>query len=476
MNLVVSLIGRSNVGKSSLFNVLMKKKYVLVDCKRGTTKDRNYGFLKIKNSNFTIIDTAGIDLVPFRFFKKQLDNINLQNSLKNQMFYQTLFALKKSDLILFIVDAFSGIHKIDFDILKIIRFYEKNVFLVINKIDKVTKNYSSMLDFFQLGISKIFEVSLLHNNGVKKILNELTNYFHKNLFEKKDNISDKNITILENFFTKKKDNFLKISFIGKPNVGKSTFINSLVKENRTITDSLAGTTKGNTYIPYIWEDKNYLLIDTGGINRKKKKQDFIDYVSMLKTIHVIRDSQITVIVFDASSGICMQDLSLLNVVYKKSRAFVIIVNKWDLITENLQKKKFKYTIKQRLNFIKNYNIYYVSALKKINIKNFFSKINKIYLNSIRNFSPTELTKIINQAVLKHPIPSSKNNSLVVRLKYAHLGGRNPFVIVIHGNRTNFLSHSYKKYIKNYLQKILNIKETPVHLLFKNNNNPFFKKN
>lgn len=464
MTPIIALIGRTNVGKSSFFNFLTKSKIALIDCIPGTTRDRNYSFFYIKKNKFCLIDTAGIESI-------HIKNKNNKKNLNHKIYKQTLLAIKEANFIFFMVDIDFGLTNIEHFILNKIRLKEKKIFLLINKIDFLKKK-KNLLEFYDLGIKYTYKLSVMHKIGINFFLKDFYKFYKKEkifhqLKEKKENKIEKNFTN-KNILKK-----IQICIVGKSNVGKSTFINSIIKKDRMIIDHENDTTRGINYISITKNNKNYILVDTGGLKRKSKNNNFLEYISMIKTMNVIKESQVTVVVINAIIGICSKDLFIINHVLNTSQSFCIIVNKWDLVKKQ-NKKKIKNIIYQRLNFIKNNKIFFISSLLKIGLKKIFSLFYLIYKQSQKDFTPQFLTRIVSLAIKKHPIPMGVKGN-ITRLKYVHLGGKRPFIIVIHGTQTQNIEFSYKKYLVNFLQEKLNIPNTPIRLFFKNCYNPYIKK-
>lgn len=460
---IIALIGRTNVGKSSFFNLVTKSNMALVNSEPGTTRDRNRNHFYINKKKFILIDTAGISI-------SDHSKDPQKNLLYSKMYAQTILAIKEANFIFFMVDIKIGLTYTEHFILRKIRLENKKIFLLINKIDTLKKK-NDWIDFYDLGIDAVYKISTSHRRGIVYFLKKFYKFYEK--IEISNQEKKENSDIFQEKIKNKDSIGIKICMTGKTNVGKSSLINRIVKENRMIVHHQEHTTRGITYSFFNNYNNNYTLIDTGGLRRKTKRNNLLEHVSMLKVIQEIKNSHITIIVLDASCSICAQDLYILSFVYKTGKSFFIIVNKWDLI----QKKKcqeVKRNIFQRLNFIKNYKILFVSSLLNTGLKNFFKIANLIYLQSIKNFSTAYLTKIVILAIKKHPIPMGVKGK-AIRLKYAHLGGRNPFLIVIHGTKTQFLSPSYKKYLINFLQKTLQIPSTPIRLFFKNSYNPYHQK-
>ncbi|VFP81297.1 GTPase Der [Buchnera aphidicola (Cinara kochiana kochiana)] len=451
---IITLIGQSNVGKSSLFNLLIKSNNSLISKFHQTTRDMNSGYFSIKNHQFCIIDTAGID-----FFKKKETN----NIIKLESYKQTKIAIKRSNLIIFVVDAYIGITKLDDFILKKIRKFNKPIILLINKIDKINLN-DKIIDFYDFGIKNICKISVLHRIGIVNFLKKIyVLYKELNLNKLFDN-NQKNVSIS----TK-----IKVCFVGKPNSGKSTIVNKLLNYNRIITSSIPGTTRDIITESLIVNNIEYILTDTAGINKKNKKRTFLEYISEKKSFDIMKFNQIIIIVIDVYAGICAQDLSIINRIINSGFSFFILLNKWDLITSD-KKKIITSIVLNRLKFIKNIAIIKISALYKIGLKKIFKQINIIYKESLLTFSSSYLTNIVQQAVIQHPLSTGATGK-IIRLKYAHFVKQNPILIIIHGTQTQYISQTYKKYLVHFLQKELHIPNTPIKIFFKNNINPYIHK-
>ncbi|VFP78424.1 GTPase Der [Buchnera aphidicola (Cinara cuneomaculata)] len=450
----IALIGKPNVGKSSLFNLLVRSNCALISNISKTTRDLNYGYFLIKKYKFCIIDTAGIDFLYKRIKKKNIDI---------QSYQKTKIAIQQSNFIIFIVDAYTGITESDYFILQKIRKSNKPVILLINKIDRIN-TYDKIIDFFNFGIKNIYKISITHHIGISGFLKKIYCFWKtincKNLY-KVQCICNKNVN---------SNIKIKICLIGKPNVGKSTILNKLLKYDRMITSSVPGTTRDLITESVVHNNIEYIFTDTAGIQKKNKKKTFIEYISEKKSVDVIKFNQIVIVVIDAYIGICSRDLSIINIIVNSGYPFFILFNKWDLISFN-KKKIMKSIIFNRLKFIKNIIILYISALREIGLKRIFRQINLIYKESLKNFSASYLTNIINKATKNHPLSTGVTGK-VIRLKYAHCVQKNPILIVVHGTRTQYITSTYKKYLMRFLQKELHIPNTPIKIFFKNNINPY----
>uniref|UniRef100_A0A451DFW2 GTPase Der n=1 Tax=Buchnera aphidicola (Cinara pseudotsugae) TaxID=2518978 RepID=A0A451DFW2_9GAMM len=452
MILKITLVGRSNVGKSSIFNFLTQGNSSLVSSTLQTTRDRNYGFFFLKNRQFCIIDTAGVEYVE----KKEI--------IQTESYEQTKIAVHESDFLIFVVDAYTGIKNLDFFILNKIRKKNKPIFLLINKIDR-KNSHNNITDFYDFGITTICKISILHRIGISDFFKKIW-IFYKKFFK-----NDYNQKI--SYDSLKYKVCINVCFLGKPNSGKSSIINSLLNKNRIITSSIPGTTRDIVKESLCVKNIKYIFTDTAGIKKINKRNTFLEYISEKNSIRSIQCNQIIGIIVDSSIGICAQDLSIINTVIKSGKSFFIVLNKWDLIPLH-QKTKIKYFINDRLKFIKNITVIYVSALYKIGLNKILNQINIIYKESLKHFSTSYLTNVLNQAVLQHPLPSGITGK-VIRLKYAHFGNKNPIFIIIHGTQIKYIPLTYKKYLMHFFQRNLQIQNTPIKLFFKNSVNPYIHK-
>lgn len=448
----VVLIGRKNVGKSTLFNCLTKSRNALVANKPGLTRDRQYGYCKIEkfNQKIIIIDTAGLDIK--------------LNEIEKKSYEQTLIAIEESHLILFIVDAREGLMSQEFEIANKIRKYQKKIIVIINKIDGIS-DFSQIHDFYSLGFQKIKKISASHNQGINSLIMKYLIPWIYLEFGKEHikNFNNQHVKLIKEE--------IKIALIGRPNVGKSTLINSLLKKERMITCNIPGTTLDSISTPIKYNHKNYILIDTAGASRKNKKMNIIEKFSIVKTLHTIEKANIILLIIDASSKICNQDLSLSEFIINAGKGIVIVINKWDSLSE-LEKKEFKKRIKTKLKFLSFSRIHFISALYQQGIFELFKSVYEADKDSKRKINTSILTKTMHMAIKKHEPPILKGRR--IKLKYAHLGSSKPPKIIIHGNQVTYLSLPYKRYLINFFYKSLKIKGTPIQIEFKDNKNPYIK--
>ncbi|CAL4044112.1 ribosome biogenesis GTPase Der [Buchnera aphidicola] len=453
MQFTITIIGRLNVGKSTLFNKLTKTNNALIDSVPGLTRDRKYGEIFTKKEILSLIDTAGIITNP--------------KNIEIDILKQTMTAIKEANLILFIVDNKDGLMSEDKEIANKIRLYQKKTIIIVNKTEKTNANLASA-EFYSLGFKEIIPVSAMHNIGIDSLLNKYiipiaNKYILYNTKKSKISIyKEKNNTDYQL-------NPIKIAVLGKPNVGKSTLINTFLKEDRLITYKKPGTTRDAIWVSIKNARKNFVFIDTAGINKKNKKNDNINIITKNDTFKNIKHAHIILVIIDATENISDQDLSLCNSVLKIGRAIIIVFNKCDLLKKKI-KKEIKNNINYKLRFLKFANIHYISAIHKTGLNKLLQSIYTTYKSTTDIFTTSQLTKIMQMAIKKQEPPIIQGSR--IKLRYAHPGGYNPPKIIIHGKKTKYLNQSYKKYLKNYFQNMLKITGSSINLYFKDNINPY----
>ncbi|CAL4325021.1 ribosome biogenesis GTPase Der [Buchnera aphidicola] len=454
MNFTVSLVGCENVGKSTIFNNLTKRKSLVVKNIKGITRDRMIGSVKFNNFFFRLVDTPS-------FYSSN-------ETLKKKILFQIDLAIKESNFIFFVVSAKNGITNRDKDILQKLRKKKKKIALIINKIDQV-KDLDLIYDFYSLGLKKIYKISALNLKDILSFKRKIISFFKKKKFIKQE----KNLREIS--LEKKSQEKIKVIIVGKPNVGKSTLINKLIQDdNRIITSDIPGTTGDVIYTSTYYRNKKYIFFDTAGIRRRAKINSFLEKKFVKKAIDQCKKIDVLIFVIDSTENhLSNQNLNLWNLILKFGFPIIILVNKWDLLTKK-EKFFFKENIFFRFRFVRNIKFYFVSFLFKKNIRIFLlNLIKKIYFFSKKKISSSFLTKILYSALeeKKPQLLNCKNKS---KLKYANFGGNNPPIIFIHGNNLNNLSNSYKKYLINYFSLKLNLFGSFLRLEFKNSQNPFIK--
>jgi GTP-binding protein len=511
---VVALVGRPNVGKSTLFNRLTKTRDALVADFPGLTRDRKYGRAMYNDYEYILIDTGGID--------------GSEEGIETRMAEQSLQAIDEADLVFFLVDARNGLTSGDYMIADYIRRHQKKTVLVANKIDGLDSDVATA-ELYALGISNIYPISATHGRGLSSLLDEVLSpvlsdgeehelpqagpfddpeaikwekgfdfldnvpmdkeaggfdwHAWKLRHQKKDDAGDtdgESGSEKAEAGEKKPENDeehdgsfsdlpIKFAIVGRPNVGKSTLTNRMLGEERVIVYDMPGTTRDSIYIPLKKEDQEYIVIDTAGVRKRKKVNEAVEKFSVVKTLQAIEDSNVTILVIDANAGVTDQDLSLLSFIIQSGRSLVIAVNKWDGLDKEV-KEKVKQDLELRLGFVDFAEIHFISALHGTGVGHLFESILSAYKSATTRVSTSKLNRILTMATQELQPPLS--NGRRVKLKYAHAGGYNPPRIIIHGNKTGDLTDAYKRYLNNYYRKSLHIIGTPISLEFHDSENPF----
>ncbi|WP_333795690.1 ribosome biogenesis GTPase Der [Rheinheimera sp.] len=453
---VVALVGRPNVGKSTLFNRLTRTRDALVADFPGLTRDRKYGSVDYEGLEFIVVDTGGID--------------GSEEGIELEMAEQSLRAIDEADVVLFMVDARAGATVADIAIANHIRRINKTVFLVANKTDGLDAD-SAIADFYSLGIGEVYPIAAAHGRGVTNLLQQalvplLTEQQAARLAAYE---AGEEPVVDEDAEKAERDQHIKLAIVGRPNVGKSTLTNRILGEERVIVFDMPGTTRDAIYIPMERGDRKYTLIDTAGVRRRGKIDDMVEKFSVVKTLQAIEDANVVILVLDARQGISDQDLSILGFVLNAGRSLVIAVNKWDGLDDGI-KDEVKRELDRRLGFIDFARLHFISALHGSGVGNLFESVEEAFDSATRRVSTALLTKIMMMAQEDHQPPLVKGRR--VKLKYAHAGGYNPPLIVIHGNQVEDLPDSYKRYLMNYFRKSLQMMGTPVRVEFRGGDNPF----
>ncbi|MFQ0970305.1 ribosome biogenesis GTPase Der [Gilliamella sp. BG1] len=459
---VVALVGRPNVGKSTLFNRLTRTRDALVADFSGLTRDRKYGRAEIKGHEYILIDTGGID--------------GTEDGVESFMAEQSLQAIEEADIVLFLVDARAGAMPADHAIAKHLRSRDKATFLVANKIDGIDVD-TAISDFYGLGLGEIHPIAASHGRGVSSLIETVLDPIFQ-FDNNEDNNSDDNqqlddLTELCDDFVDETESLInqpiKVAIVGRPNVGKSTLTNRILGEERVVVYDMPGTTRDSIYIPMNRDEREYILIDTAGVRKRGKVTETVEKFSVIKTLQAIEDANVVILVIDAREGVSDQDLSLLGFIINSGRSLVIAVNKWDGLSQDI-KEQVKTTLDDRLDFIDFARVHFISALHGSGVGNLFDSIQEAYDCATRRVNTALLTKIMQMAQDDHQPPLVRGRR--VKLKYAHAGGYNPPIVVIHGNQVEDLPDSYKRYLMNYFRRSLKIMGSPIRIQFKEGANPF----
>ncbi|MEC9416073.1 MAG: ribosome biogenesis GTPase Der [Pseudomonadota bacterium] len=440
---VIALIGRPNVGKSTLFNRLTKSRDALVADYPGLTRDRQYGYGKLGSMPYLIVDTGGIS--------------GDEEGIQELMAQQTIQAIKESNALIVMVDGRTGPTAADEYIIDLTRKHSKKVWFVVNKAEGLDEDIA-VSEFHDFGLPEPIAISASHGDRVSALMDEILKPYE----------SEFDIETIDNEDQSEK-NALSIAIIGRPNAGKSTLINRLIGEERLVVFDQPGTTRDSVSVPLERDGMKYVLFDTAGVRRKGKVKESIEKFSIIKTLQSIEKSNVVFAVMDAKEGITEQDISLMGLVVERGRALVLLINKWDGLDLG-QKTKVDKQIKRRLPFLDFAERHMISALHGTGVGDLMPASQRAYKAATRKLSTNALTNELEAALIEHAPPLIKGRR--IRLRYAHQGGRNPPTIVIHGNQTERLPLTYKRYLINRFRKKFRLKGTPIKLIFKTSDNPY----
>mgnify|MGYP003582803832 FL=1 len=437
---LVALVGRPNVGKSTLFNALTRSRDALVHDEPGVTRDRHYGVCRLEPDRpFLLVDTGGI--------------AGEEEGLAGATARQARAAAGEADLVLFVVDGREGASALDDEILSWLRKLARPTLLVINKIDG-TNEEGVRAEFARYGFSDVLTVSAAHRQGLDDLHGEILDRLpEEGSAEELDN----------------DPNRLRVAFVGRPNVGKSTLVNRLLGEERMIASEVPGTTRDSIAADLERDGKLYRLIDTAGIRRKGKVEEAVEKFSVVKTLQAIERCQVAVLMLDATEGVTDQDATVLGAVLDAGRALVVAVNKWDGLT-TYQREQAEALLSRKLSFVPWAEAVRISAKHGSGLRELFRAVHRAHASAIRTFSTSEVNKALEIAYETNPPPSIRGH--VSKLRYVHPGGENPPTFVVHGTRLKDLPESYKRYLENFFRKRFKLVGTPVRMLFREGANPY----
>jgi GTP-binding protein len=445
---VVAIVGRANVGKSTLFNRFTASRAALVSDFPGMTRDRQYGQADIANHRFIVIDTAGIG--------------EDENGLDVLATQQSIQAIEEADKVLFVVDGRAGINTIDQSIVdklrKLNKSLKKPIYLVVNKTEDLDTTLL-IADFYQLGLGVPYPISAAHGTGVTALV--------QLIFQDKEVAPAEEI--VEDLALSGMNTNIRLAIIGRPNVGKSTLTNRMLGEERVIVYDQPGTTRDSIFIPLERQGQNYTLIDTAGIRRRGKVFEATEKFSVVKTLQAIESTNVVLFVMDAREGVTDQDLRLIGFVIDSGKALVIALNKWDGMTPS-ERDSARATLERRLHFADFARSHYISALHGSGVGDLFASIDEAYHSAKKKLATPQLNKILEEILIAHAPPVVRGRR--IKLRYAHAGGQNPPIIIIHGTQVDALPESYRRYLGNTYQKRLKLVGTPVRIQFKSGDNPF----
>ncbi len=438
---VIALVGRPNVGKSTLFNQITRSRDALVANFPGLTRDRKYGEARMDTRPFIVIDTGGIS--------------GDEEGIDTQMAGQSLQAIEEADAVLFLVDAREGLNSIDEALAKHLRQRNKTFHLVINKTDGLNEDLA-LGDFYALGVDSMHAIAATHGRGVRAMIEKVLASFPER---------DVEPSVHREYST-------RVAIVGRPNVGKSTLVNRLLGEERVVVYDQPGTTRDSIYIDFERDERHYTIIDTAGIRRRKNIKLTVEKFSIVKTLKAIDDAHVVVLMIDAQDGIVDQDLHLLGHCIEAGRGLVLAINKWDGL-DSYEKGRIKVELSRRLQFASYADTHFISALHGTGVGHLYASIDAAYQSATKKLNTNALTRILEGAVFDHPPPMI--NGRRIKIRYAHAGGQNPPIIVIHGNQTGKVPVSYQRYLEKVFRRELQLVGTPVRIEFKASENPFTEK-
>jgi GTP-binding protein len=432
---IIALVGRPNVGKSTLFNVLTGTRDAIVADVPGVTRDRQYGFGRVGPVPYVAIDTGGL--------------VEKPTGIETQMRVQTERAIAEADRFVFIADAREGLTHQDQFVARELRRAGKPVFLAVNKAEGLDAAVVAA-EFHQLALGDPIAISASHSRGVGELMEQV-------------------LAGLEPAAAEDTSAAIRIAIIGRPNVGKSTLVNRLLGEERVIASDQPGTTRDSILVPFRRDERDFVLIDTAGVRRRSKVADVIERVSVAKTLQAIEDAHVVILVVDAHESIGEQDASVLGLVLQRGRAVLIAVNKWDGIPMD-RREEIRRQLALKLDFVPFAPMHFISARHGTGVGDVVADTIRAYEAAMREMRTPELTRTLEAAITAHQPPLVHGRR--IKLRYAHQGGKNPPRIVIHGNQTAHVPDAYSRYLANVFRKRFDLFATPVSLEFRTDSNPF----
>lgn len=437
---LVALVGRPNVGKSTLFNAITRSRDALVHDQPGVTRDRHYGVCRPEQGrHFVLVDTGGL--------------AGDEQGLSGATARQARAAAEEADLVLFVVDAREGDSGLDREIVSWLRKLSRPVFLVVNKTDGLDEE-AALAEFSRFGLDPMFGVSAAHRRGIEELLEAVQEALPE---ERDDLLSDDD------------PERMRLAFVGRPNVGKSTLVNRLLGEERMIASEVPGTTRDAIAVDLERDGRKYRLIDTAGIRRRARVEEAVEKFSVIKSLQAIESSQVVVVMLDATEGITDQDSTVLGHVLDAGRALVLAVNKWDGLS-SYQREQNQSMLDRKFTFVPWAEVVFISALHGSGLRELFAAIHRAHASATRRFSTSEVTRAMEEAYKAFQPPVVRGHT--AKLRYGHPGGENPPTFVLHGSRIKTLPDSYKRYLENFFRKHFKLVGTPVKLEFREGDNPY----
>jgi GTP-binding protein len=443
MKPVVALVGRPNVGKSTLFNRLTKTRDAIVADYAGLTRDRHYGNAKHGKHEFIVVDTGGFEP-------------DAADGIYKEMAKQTRQAVAEADVVLFVVDARNGVSAQDHEIAKYLRKLGKSCFLVANKAEGMTEG-GRFSEFFELGLGEVVPISAAHGQGIRPLL---------------DLTLSPLLTAIDEAQAESDPGTIKLAVAGRPNVGKSTLINTWLGEERLVAFDLPGTTRDAISVPFERGGQKFELIDTAGLRRKGKVFEAIEKFSVVKTLQAIESANVVLLLIDAIQGVTDQDAHIAGYVLESGRSVVVAVNKWDAVDE-YQRELVKRSIETRLGFLKFASLHLISAKKRQGLGPLWDSIAQAHRSANRKMPTPVLTRVLLEAI-QFQTPK-KTGMYRPKLRYAHQGGMNPPIIIVHGNSLEHVTDAYKRFLEGRFRKEFDLVGTPLRIQMKSASNPYADK-
>jgi GTP-binding protein len=441
MKPTIVLVGRPNVGKSTLFNRLTRSRQALVADVPGLTRDRHYGHGTAGGRSFLVVDTGGFEPVA-------------KAGLLREMARQTMQAVDEADAVLLLVDARQGLTPQDRQIATELRKTGRRLWVVVNKAEGMAHD-TAAVEFHELGLGEPLTVSAAHGEGVHELIDLVLAEFAA---DEESEPADKHP---------------KIAVVGRPNVGKSTLVNTLLGEERVIAFDQPGTTRDSIYVDFEREGRPYTLIDTAGVRRRGRVEDVVEKFSVIKTLQAIDDANVVVLVLDVTQDVSDQDAHLAGFILEAGRALVVAVNKWDAANDE-SREKVKRDYSRKLNFLEFAAVHYISARDGAGVAALLKSVDAAYASAMAKLSTPKLTRVLHAAVQKQSPPRAGMSR--PKLRYAHQGGMNPPLIMIHGNGLNHVPDSYRRYLERTFITAFELRGTPVKVFFKQGRNPYADRN
>lgn len=440
----IVLVGRPNVGKSTLFNRLTKTRDALVADLPGLTRDRHYGRGLGASRSYLVIDTGGFEP-------------RAEDGIMQEMAKQTLLAIDEADVVIFLVDGRTGLSPQEYTIADTLRKSQRSVLLAVNKTEGMQKAIVSA-DFYALGLGDPLSISSAHGEGVRDLI-ELALELVPESDEDESDVAERQVQ------------HPRIAIVGRPNVGKSTLVNALLGEERVIAFDQPGTTRDSIEIELEKNGKHYTLIDTAGVRKRGKVFEAIEKFSVVKTMQAIENANVAVLVVDAQEGITEQDAHVAAYILDAGRALVVAVNKWDGLKDD-EREWIKNEIDRKLKFLDFAKFHYISALRKKGLNELLGSVDAAYKAAFAKLATPQLTRVLSEAIVQHQPPISRG--IRPKLRYAHQGGTNPPIVVIHGTHVDAIKDSYRRYLEGIFRKAFTLTGTPLRIQFNQGENPFVK--